>query len=202
MMRTSTRIGSPAADPLELPLLQHAQQLAPASPARGRRSRRGRACRRRPARSGPCAGRQRAGERALLVAEQLALEQPPPGRAAQLTLMNGPGRARAVVVDRVGDQLLARAALAADQHRGVAARDLGDQVVDLLHRPGVADDVRGPEAVLQFLLQAQVLLEQPLALLLRRAAQAHRLGDHRGDDRQQPHVLGEDGGSASRAGRR
>ncbi len=52
--RTSTLIVLRAADPLELALLQHAQQLRLEGAARRRRSRRGTACRRRPARSGPC----------------------------------------------------------------------------------------------------------------------------------------------------
>ena len=39
----------------------------------------------------------------------------------RLTLTNGPSRRGAVAVDRVGDQLLAGAALAGDQHRGVGA---------------------------------------------------------------------------------
>ena len=37
-------------------------------------------------------------------------------------------------MDRLGDQLLARAALALDQHRGVGRRDAADHLVDLLHR--------------------------------------------------------------------
>ena len=134
--------------------------------------------------------RERAGEGALLVAEQLALDDRL-GQRREVDLDEGLRGAAAVVVDRRGDELLADAALAADQHRGVALGDLGDQVVDRLHRLGVADDVRGAEAVLELLLEALVLLDEPLALLLGGLAQAHRLGDHRGDDRQQAHVLGE-----------
>ena len=52
---------------------------------RARRSRRGRACRRRRARSRPARSRSRAGERAALVAEELALERASAGRRAQLT---------------------------------------------------------------------------------------------------------------------
>jgi len=41
----------------------------------------------------------------------------------------------------------------------------------------------------EFLLETLVLLEEPPALLLGGLAQAHRLGDHRGDDGQQPDIL-------------
>ncbi len=84
------------------------------------------------------------------------------GRAAQLTVTNGLRGAPAVVMDGARDQFLARAALAAQQHRRVALGDVRDQVVYRLHRAGVADDVCGPEAVLQGFLEAQVLLEQML----------------------------------------
>ena len=53
--RTSTRSARLAADRVELALLQHAQQLGLERRAACRRSRRGRACRRRRARTGPSA---------------------------------------------------------------------------------------------------------------------------------------------------
>ena len=59
-----------------------------------------------------------AGEAAALVAEQLALDQVR-GQAPQLTGRNGFLAAAAQAVDRLGDQLLAGAALAADQDAGV-----------------------------------------------------------------------------------
>src|SRR5678815_4391417 len=69
--------------------------------------------------------RDRAGERALDVAEQLALEQvlwnrPAVDRDEWLAVA---GRA---VVDLARDQLLAGAGLAGDQHRDVGRRDLLD----------------------------------------------------------------------------
>ena len=57
--RTSAWIGLVAADPLELLLLQHAQQLRLGQRASCRRSRRGRACRRWPARTCRSAGGRR-----------------------------------------------------------------------------------------------------------------------------------------------
>ena len=69
------RLDAPvAAHALELALLQHAQQLGLRAPAPSRRFRPGRPCRRRPARACPFFAR-RAGECALLVAEELAFEQ-------------------------------------------------------------------------------------------------------------------------------
>ena len=67
----------------------------------------------------------RAGERALLVAEQLALQQRL-GQGGAVEADERPVPPRAARVDRPGDQFLADAALAADQHRrlrlGHAAR--------------------------------------------------------------------------------
>ena len=44
-------------------------------------------------------------------------------------------------MDRGGDQLLARPALALDQHRGIRHRHLADHVLDLLHRGRRADEL-------------------------------------------------------------
>ena len=67
--------------------------------------------------------------------------------AAQLILMNGLSRRRAALVQRGGDQLLAGAALAGDEHRGGRVRDLVDDLGDLLHlratrRPATAGRAR------------------------------------------------------------
>ncbi|EAU66790.1 hypothetical protein STIAU_1021 [Stigmatella aurantiaca DW4/3-1] len=81
-----------------------------------------------------------AGERALLVAEQLALQQRVhDGRAVDAD--EGLGLVIGVVVDDTGEQLLARAALPVDEHRGVAAGDLADLLHQLLHQRAGADDV-------------------------------------------------------------
>ena len=104
--------------------------------------------------------RLRAGERALLVAEQLGLDQAlGQRRAAHLDerLLG----AQRVVVDRVRDELLAGARLAADQHRRVRLGDLRDLLVHLAHRSARADDVREVVALAQLLPQVRVLVEQP-----------------------------------------
>src|SRR5256885_2189221 len=59
------------------------------------------------------------GERALLVAEQLALEELARNRAA-VDHHERSGRARALAVDRFGGRLLAGAGLALEEHGGVA----------------------------------------------------------------------------------
>ena len=62
------------------------------------------------------------------------------GIAEQLMRDERPAPARRVVVDDLGDELLAGAALALDEHRRVGIRDAADRLVDLLHRRAVADD--------------------------------------------------------------
>ena len=110
-----------------------------------------------------------AGERALLVAEQLRLDQRV-GQRRAAHLHERLLRAQRVVVDRVRDQLLAGARLAADQHGGVGLRDLRDLLVHLPRRAAGADDVREVVALAQLLPQVRVLVEQPPALLLDHAA--------------------------------
>jgi hypothetical protein len=80
----------------------------------------------------------------------------------------------------VGDQFLAGAGLAADQHRGVPLGHLADQLEDAPHALGVADDLL--EAVLLAHLPAQgvALVRQPPALALGVAQQAHPLGQQVG----------------------
>ena len=118
-----------AAEPLELALLQHAQQLD-----LGREVQLADLVEKQRAALGqleaPFLRRVRAGERAFLVAEQLRFDQIlRQRRAADLDerLLG----ARRVVVDRVRDQLLAGAGFAAQQHGRVGRRDLGDLLVDL-----------------------------------------------------------------------
>ena len=73
-----------------------------------------------------------AGERALLVAEQLALEQRLGERRA-VDATNGRRAAPAGAVDRLGDDLLADAGLAEDEHRDRMVGDLVDELVDPAH---------------------------------------------------------------------
>ena len=61
------------------------------------------------------------------------------GMAAQLMARNGRVGPLAVLIDRPGDQLLAGAALAADQHGDVLRRHPADRLVHLLHGRTAAD---------------------------------------------------------------
>ena len=89
----------------------------------------------------PGARRLGVGERAPGVAEQLALEQ----RLGHGRAVDGDERARAPasgVVQRARHQLLAGAALAGDEHRGVGVGHPLDQLVHLPHGGALADQVR------------------------------------------------------------
>jgi hypothetical protein len=108
--------------------------------------------------------RDGAGEGAFLVAEQLALDQPcGDGRAVELD--EGPVAAGAQLVEGAGDELLAGAGLAADEHGGVG----GGDGFDLLQHPAQggapADDlvevVFGADLFFQVdLLLVQFVLER------------------------------------------
>ncbi len=69
-------------------------------------------------------------------------------------------RARAVVVNRPRDQLLAGAGLALNQHGAVHRRDQLQGLEDLLHRRALADDVVEAVAIAQLRAQFGVLLPQ------------------------------------------
>ena len=172
-----------AAEALELALLQHAQQLHlrlqvdVADFVEEQRAALGQL-------EAALAALVRVGERALLVAEQLRLDQRV-GQRAAAHLDERLGRPQRVVVDRVRDQLLAGARLAADQHGGVGARDLRDLIEHAAHRAAGADQVGEVVLRLQLLAQVRVLVDQPLALGLDEALQPHRLADHRGDDAEE-----------------
>src|SRR2546428_297234 len=110
-----------------------------------------------------------AGERALLVAEELALHEVFRDRAA----VHGNKRlvaARAVLVDQARGELLAAARFARDIHRRLGAGELADQLADLRERRAFAE-------------QALVLCRRRGRQRQRRAHQgaqlleAHRLGD-------------------------
>ncbi len=107
-------------------------------PRRGRRSRRGRGCRPRPPRSGPRAGAG-AGERALLVAEELALDQRG-GEGGDVDGDEGRPLARPVIVDGAGHQLLAGAALAGDEHRDGRGGGPADRLPHPEHARALADE--------------------------------------------------------------
>ena len=77
------------------------------------------------------------------------------GIAPQSTGTNGPA-APAATVDAAGNQLLARAGLAADQHVDVRVRHLLDQLEHFSHCRAAADDI--VEAVGSFHLPAQQIV--------------------------------------------
>ena len=162
-----------AADALELALLQHAQQLdlhvgrQVADLVEEQRAAVGQLEAAEPP-------RDRAGERALLVAEQLRLEHAGRERGA-VHAHERPRLARAVDVDRARDHLLAGPGLAAQEHRRRRLRHLLDARQDLAQRGRIADDraeveravrVAGQHArvLLQLLGQAPVLAHQLVAL--------------------------------------
>ena len=132
MTRTSTARGARLADALELPLLQHAQQLALqlerdlADLVEKQRAAVGQF---EPA----DAVAQRAGEGALDVAEELALEQFARDRRA-VDPDQRPVAAAARLVDGARDQFLAGAGFAGDQHAGVGRRHQFDLPQRLLDR--------------------------------------------------------------------
>ena len=82
-----------------------------------------------------------AGEAALHVAEQLGLEQRL-GEPAQLTAMNGRAARARARVDLAGDEILADAALAGDEHLRVAGRHALHEREDVRHLLARADDDR------------------------------------------------------------
>src|SRR5262249_19018042 len=122
-----------------------------------------------------------AGEGPFFIAEQLRFDQALGQRRAAHFHERLVG-AKRVVVDRVGDELLAGPRLAADQDRRVGPRDLSDLFVDLAHGAAAADQVREVVALAQLLLQVRVLVDQALLVFVDHPPGLERLGDHRGDD--------------------
>jgi len=97
---------------------------------------------------------------------------PIPAGRRQLTLMKAFEERFAVVMNGVRHQLLAGAAFAADQDRGVAFRDLAIRVENMLHALELRRCCR-PEAFAQFLLQSGVLLLERALLLHGAQADLH-----------------------------
>ena len=167
--------GLGAAQALELPLLQHPQQLHlggqvdVADLVEEQRAALGEL-------EPPLLALLGAGEGALLVAEQLRLDQAV-GQRGAVHLDERLVGARRVVVDGVGHQLLARARLASDEHGGVGGRHLRHLLVHLAHRPAAADDAREVVALLQLLPQLRVLVEQLLLVFLDQPLNLDRLRD-------------------------
>ena len=99
-----------------------------------------------------------AGERPFAMAEQLALDQ----RFGQGAAVDGHerlSRAQALIVHRAGDQFLAGAGLAQDQHRGVASARLWSiSCPHVLHAGGCRRPARSCLRPLQLPLQRPVLV--------------------------------------------
>ena len=96
------------------------------------------------------------GECALDVAEERGFKQLA-GHGAGVDGDEGLVFARRVGVDGLGDELLAGAAFALDEHRGAAGRHLGDKVEDLEHDLAFAHDVGEVVALLEGALELEVL---------------------------------------------
>ncbi len=156
MMRALARRGHVVADPLVGLLLQHPQQLhlkvegqvahlvEEERPAGGRLEA-----------AGPVAGG--AGEGAAHVAEQLALEQLP-RQGGGVDGHEGAAPADRLLVDDPGGDLLAGAALAGDEHGGLAVLQDLQQPQHLPHRLRAADQ---PEAGHRAGERARLLVGRP-----------------------------------------
>ena len=97
----------------------------------------------------------------------------------------GPQR---VVVNRVRDELLARARFAADEHGRVRRRDLRHLLVDLPNRSARPDDVREVVLLPQLLPEMLVLVDQAPLVLLDQPLDLDGLRDHRRDDAEELHA--------------
>ena len=86
------------------------------------------------------AHRLRAGEGAALVAEELALEQVLRNRR-RIDRDESLGGARAVAMQRAGDEFLAGSRLARDEHRRVRLREPADGAKHLLHSGCLSEDL-------------------------------------------------------------
>ena len=158
MMRASTLIVRVPPDPLEFVLLQNAQQLG-----LKRQGNFGDFVEEQRAAVGQLeaalALHRRAGEGAFFVAEEFALEEVfRHGGAVDLDI--GLVLAQAFFVQRAGDDFLARAAFALDQHGGIGRGDLQDPFLHSIHLR--ADDEQGGKFRLvgELVLEIGVLLPQ------------------------------------------
>src|SRR5262249_46650907 len=120
----------------------------------------------------------RASKRAALVSEQLRFDQTVrERRTADLDeWLVGAGR---IVVNRMCDQFLAGAGLAADEHGGVRRRHLGHLLVHLSHRATGPDDRRKVVPLLEFLPKVGVFVNQTLLVFFDETLNLERLGDAR-----------------------
>src|SRR5262249_23926146 len=103
---------------------------------------------------------ERPGERALLVPEQLGLDELLGDRGA-VDLHEGMATARRPLVDRARHQLLAAAILALDQHAAGGGGGHGDLLAQRAHHRALSDDRL---ALGQTLAQRGVLAREPRVL--------------------------------------
>ncbi len=168
-----------AADALEFTFLQHAQHLG----LEGRRDLADLVEEQGAAVGGfeaTLARADRAGEGALLVAEEFGFEQVLRQRRTVEPHV-GAARTRRVVVDGVGDEFLAGTGFATDQHRGVPLRHHAHLVEDAPHFGRMADDVVETVAAAHGTFQAVAFLGETFLFLLDLEREAHALADQVGD---------------------
>src|SRR5690606_10508614 len=106
----------------------------------------------------------RVGEGAPLVPEELALEEGARDGPA-VHRHEGAPRPAPLFVQRAGDQLLARPALALDEHGRVVAGDLAERGEDLLDGLAPADHAAVAPALAEGLAECPVLPPEALPLL-------------------------------------
>src|SRR5262249_53300578 len=122
----------------------------------------------------------------LLVAKELGFYQRLRKRRAA-NLNERLFRPQRVVMNRMRDQLFSRPRFAANQDGSVGMGYLGDLFIDLLHWAAVADYVREIVALLKFLPELSILVDQTLALGLDETVNFNRLGYHRGHHAKEFH---------------
>ena len=105
--------------------------------------------------------RQRPGERALLAAEEFAFHQGRGERGA-VDFDHQVPLARAEAMDGLGDEFLARACFAADEHRRIRGRDLLDLAEHLPDGAAAADDLAVSLGDLDLRLQVIAFGLEPL----------------------------------------
>jgi len=179
--------GLVAAEALEFPVLEHAQQLG-LEPQRQLTD--------LVQKDGALAGLFEtaglglvgAGEGTLLIAEQLRFQEIFRNGGA-VDLDEGVVLAVGQVVDDAADQCLARAGFTQQQHRGLGRRDLFDLALHLLHGQTLADDIKPPRLLGQPVLERNVLALESRDLGLELLVEAHELADERGHHGQKGHVL-------------
>ena len=179
--------GTAAADTFQLAFLQHAQQLG----LEGRRDLADLVEEQRAAvgRLETALARiDRAGEGPLLVAEEFGLEQVFRQRSA-IEAHVGAACARRVVVDGVGDEFLAGAGLATDQHRGRPFCHHADLLENAPHRRRMANQVVEAVLLAHGASQGVALFGQRLAVKVDFQRQAHALADQVGDHFDETHPL-------------